>query len=164
MQPRQPHPQCWGEPIVCPAGFSTFDAIARAEAHYDLEDDAELETNPTGVCPAATPAEDLTTENGQAGSLPPRGLTKNQKKNLKDRLARRDRRGLNAGSPKECSKKHRQSAKKHAMRVDTNTATDLPHSKPAWIGVRELEEDWTVYTLKELQETFGLQLIDWDGK
>ena len=50
------------------------------------------------------------------------------------------------------------------MFVDSNTATDLPHSKPAWIGVRELEGDWNVYSLTELQEVYGMQLVEWDGK
>ena len=113
-------------------------------------------------------------ENGPSGHslaeapppAPPPGerLTKNQKKNLRDRLLRKSRRELNGGGPKECSKKYRESARQHPVHVNASAATDLPHSKPAWIGVRELEEDWNVYGLDELQEKYGLRLIEWDGK
>ena len=97
--------------------------------------------------------------------LPPAEcLTKNQKKNLKDRLLRRGCQELNGSGPKECSKKYRESARQQPLHINTNAATDLPHSKPAWIGVRELEEDRNIYGLGELQEKYGLRLVEWDGK
>ena len=153
-------PPIWGKPIQCPEGFSTFDAIARAEALADelerLElEQSGLENDPSGHSPA---------EEKLATPPPAERLTKNQKKNVKDRLLRRSRRELNGSGPKGCSKKYREPARQHPLHVNASAATDLPHSKPAWIGVRELEEDWSVYGLDELQEKYGLRLVEWDGK
>jgi hypothetical protein len=76
------------------------------------------------------------------------------------RRAKRD----GGGGPKACSVKYRALAKTHPLSVKTDAANDLPHSKPAWIGLREIEEDRTVYGLAELQENFGLRLFEWDGE
>ena len=120
-----------------------------------LNNHIELEANPSIHClPEAPPATPPPAEH----------LTKNQTKNIKDRLLRKSRRELNGSSPKECSQKYRESTRQHPVFIDSNTATDLPHSKPAWIGVRELEGDWNVYSLTELQEVYGMQLVEWDGK
>ena len=151
----QRFPPAWGEPIQCPVGFSTLDAIARAETFADELDHVELEANPSIHCPPEAPP---------ATPPPAERLTKNQKKNVKDRLLRKSRRELNGSGPKECSQKYRESARQHPVFVDSNTATDLPHSKPAWIGVCELEGDWYVYSLTELQEVYGMQLVEWDGR
>jgi hypothetical protein len=134
-----------------------LDAIARAEALADELEPAELEANPSGDGPAEAEARST------APTTPAERLSKNQKKNLKDRILRRRRRELNSSGPKECSQKYRESARKNPLGVDSDGA-DLPRSKPAWIGVRELEEDRHVYTLAELQETYGLRLVEWDGK
>jgi hypothetical protein len=148
-------------------GFSTLDAIARAEAYSeaysDAEDLPELEVDPTGAntSPAVVPS---TTLPPYTQSPPPKRLTKNQKKNLKDRQARKVTRELNGSGPKECSQKYRELAKKHPLGVESNAAYDLPHSKPSWIGLREIEEDRVVYGLAELQQKFKLQLFEWDGK
>jgi hypothetical protein len=91
-------------------------------------------------------------------------LTKNQKKNLKDRQVRRATRELGGDGPKACSKKYRASAKNRPLKSDIDVANDLPHSKPAWIGLREMEQDRAVYGLAELQERFGLRYFEWDGK
>jgi hypothetical protein len=101
---------------------------------------------------------------GHAQPPPPKKLTKNQKKNLKDRQARNATREVRGSGPKACSEKYRASAKNHPLRSDADLANDLPHSKPAWIGLREVEEDRNVYGLAELQEKFGLRLFEWDGK
>jgi hypothetical protein len=90
-------------------------------------------------------------------------LTKTQKKNLKARELQRKERGLGVGGLKGCALKHRESAKGNGISVGTDTK-DLPHSKPGWIGLREVEDDWHVYGLEELQGKFGLRLIPWDGK
>jgi hypothetical protein len=108
--------------------------------------------------PAPPPSE------GNARPPPKKSLTKNQKKNLKDRQARRAQRELSGGDLKECSKKHRGLAKRHPLGVDADVASDLPHSKPAWVGLRELEDDWNIYGLEELQGRYGLRLFEWDGK
>jgi hypothetical protein len=61
-------------------------------------------------------------------------------------------------------KKHRGLAKAHPLGVDADVASDLPHSKPAWVGLRELEDDRKVYGLEELQGGYGLRLFEWDGR
>jgi hypothetical protein len=71
---------------------------------------------------------------------------------------------LRGSGPKGCLEKYTALAKKHLLRSNVNTSTDLPHSKPAWVGLREMEEGWKVYGLVELQERFGLCLFEWDGK
>jgi hypothetical protein len=118
---------------------------------------SNLNTETTAQTPPVSPP-------GHAPSLPPAKLTKNQKKNLKDRQARNSARELRGSGPKACSEKYRASAKKNTLTSDTDLANDLPHSNPGWIGVREMEDDRYVYRLAELQEKFGLVLIEWDGK
>jgi hypothetical protein len=181
----------WGEPIRPIIGFSTFDAVARAEAHPNVGDQ-ELEkcssnhnaettahTLPVPLPGHALPLPPRNFSNlnaeataqalpvsppGHALPPPPTKLTKNQKKNLKDRQARNAAREAGGSGPKACSEKYRASAKNNALRSDADLANDLPHSKPAWIGVREMEEDRKVYGLAELLEKFKLRLIEWDGK
>jgi hypothetical protein len=89
---------------------------------------------------------------------------KNQRKNLRDHVAHRALRELDRGGPKACSWRHQGLAKEHPLDVDANVESDLPHSKPAWVGLHELEDDHSLYTLTELQGTFGLWLFDWDGR
>jgi hypothetical protein len=146
-----------GTPIRCARAFTAREAITRAEAQPD-DTDAELEptdprnhhkepANPSG-CPEAAPMA---------------RLTKNQKKNLKDRAVRRKERGPRGGSLKSCATGYRESAKRSGINVSTD-AQDFPHSRPGWIGIRGVETDRNVYGLEELQEKFGLRLISWDGK
>jgi hypothetical protein len=144
-----------GQPIQCPEGFSTLDAIARAEALGGEVEPVELEADPP--CGGAA-------EPKLATPPPTERLTKGQKKNIKDRLLRRSRRELNGSGPKECAKKYRESAKKDPLHTSATAATDLPHSKPAWIGARELENVKRVYSLDELQGKYGLRLVEWDGR
>jgi hypothetical protein len=92
-------------------------------------------------------------------------LTKNQKKNARDREIRRKKRmlsGLGGGGLKSCARKYRKLAKKHSLAVDAD-AQDLPHSRPGWVGLQEVKADQNIYGLKELLEKFGLRLVPWDG-
>jgi hypothetical protein len=149
-------PSHQGEPIHCPQWFKTADALARAEAQADTSD-TELETRTS-----ASQEEQRRSPQPDPTNLGAR-LTKNQKKNLKDRCARNKVRELRAGEPKQCSLRYKGSAKGQPVSVNADAAADLPRSKPAWIGLRDIEGEWKVYSLKELQEVFGLELFDWDG-
>lgn len=156
----------WGEPIQCPVGFSVVEAIARAEAHADDDDDLpELETGPSGENPA-TPAQVPESPPPGCPAPPPspKKLTKNQKKNLRGRQVRSAARELRGSGPKACSLKYRASAKTRPLKSDVDLARDLPHSKPAWVGLRKIEDDQNVYGLAELQDTYGLRLFEWDGR
>jgi hypothetical protein len=140
-----------------------LDAIGRAEAYTDLDDRPELATDP----PAHPTVEPLPVQPPGVGPPcppSPRRLTKNQRKNLRDRLAHRAQRELEGGGLKACSQKHRGLAKGHPLGVDANVARDLPRSRPAWVGLRELEDDRHLYGLEELQGTYGLRLVEWDGR
>ena len=157
----------WGKPIQCPVEFSTVEAVARAEAHAaagDEDDQLELET-PSD----ASPLVEASTHTAPAEQMPPppplpTRLTKNQKKNLKDRRVRNAARELRRGGPKACSEKYWTSAKNRPLNTQADAAHDLPHSKPAWIGLRERKESRHIYGLVELREKFGLRLFEWDGK
>jgi hypothetical protein len=151
-------------PILCPVGFSTLGAIGRAEAHADLEDRPVLAPNPCAHAAVEPAPTQLPPSAGPPGLVLPGRLTKNQRKNLRDRAARRALRELDGGGPKACSRRHRGLAKERPLDVDANVESDLPHSKPAWVGLRELEDDRSLYTLTELRGTFGLRLFDWDGR
>ena len=41
--------------------------------------------------------------------------------------------------------------------------SDLPNSKPTWIGLLDVE-DKNIYGLTELQGKYGLHLFEWDGR
>jgi hypothetical protein len=71
---------------------------------------------------------------------------------------------LRGNGPKECSEKYTALAMNRPLRSNVDTKTDLPHSKPAWVGLHEMEDDQKVYGLVDLQEKFGLHLVEWDGK
>jgi hypothetical protein len=153
-------------PIRCTRAFTAREAVARAE---DQPDDTDTELEPTNPC---NPRRDP--EASQLLGQPPNPsrcseqspaarLSKTQKRNLKARAVRRKERGLSGDGLKSCAQKYRGSAKENGINVGAD-AKGLPHSKPGWIGVRELENDSNVYGLGELQEKFGLRLIPWDGK
>jgi hypothetical protein len=152
------------EPIQCPLGFSAFDAIGRAEAHSNLDDCPELEAYPSHASPVGMPTPAQPPKVGPPCPNPSKALTKNQKKNLKDCKACRAQRALSVGGIKGCSKKHWGLAARHPLGIDTDITSNLPHSKPAWVGLHELESEQKVYGLQELQEGHGLQLIEWDGR
>lgn len=146
--------------------FCTLDAIALADALADFaEDPPELETPIPFKSPeqakhlAAPPPCEI-----QTPSFDPPKPSKNQKKNAKDRGARRALRELRGSGPKECALKYRTVARRNPLESDASLASDLPHSKPAWVGLRESLGDRNVYGLKELQEQYGLRLFEWDGR
>jgi hypothetical protein len=159
-------PSTVGTPIRCAHAFTAREAIARIESQPD-NTDAELEPADP-INPHRDPAASQILEHpsGPSSCLeqsPAPRLTKTQKKNLKARELRRKERGLGFGGLKGCALKHRESAKGNGINMGTD-AKDLPHLKPGWISLREVEDDWHVYGLEELQEKFGLRLIPWDGK
>ena len=73
-------------------------------------------------------------------------------------------RKLQGSGPKECMQKYHTIVRWNPLKSDTSLASDLPHSKPAWVGLRKSQGDWNVYRLKELQEQYRLCLFEWDGR
>jgi hypothetical protein len=54
-------------------------------------------------------------------------------------------------------------AKENPLKSKANLVSDLPHSKPVWIGLCG-EEDRNIYGLRELQGKYRLRLFEWDGR
>jgi hypothetical protein len=158
----QPSPSI-GTPIRCVRAFTAREAVARAESQPD-DTDTELEpADPLSPRAASRTLERPSDPSSCFGQSPAARLTKTQKRNLKARALRRKERGLGSDGLKSCAQKYRESAKGNGINVGTD-AKDLPHSKPGWISLREVEDDRHVYGLEELQEKFGLRLIPWDGR
>ncbi|KAJ7511928.1 hypothetical protein B0H11DRAFT_2214798 [Mycena galericulata] len=77
-----------------------------------------------------------------------------------------------SSSSKSVAQKHRDSALRHAVHLDFDAA-DLPHSKPAWIGLRSAEDEHAdgmggrAYTREEIEALTGargLRYLNWLGR
>jgi hypothetical protein len=158
----QPSPSI-GMPIRCMHAFTMREVVARAESQPD-DTDTELEpADPLSPRAASRTLEHPSDPSSCLGQSPAAQLTKTQKRNLKARALWRKERGLGSDGLKSCAQKYRESIKGNGISMGTD-AKDLPHSKPQWISLREVEDDWHVYGLEELQEKFSLRLIPWDGR
>lgn len=86
----------------------------------------------------------------------------NARQKKKRAAARREIQNSDETRLKQCSKNRR--AKTAEGIVLSRSVVDvLRVSKPAWIGVRRIEEQ-KVYGVKELVEEFGMQEYKWDGR
>jgi hypothetical protein len=165
--------------------FSSFDlaigsAIEPAEffdveiclAHHLEEHDepaaivdvADLVDTPFWInTPATRPLTPSTTDPLKAGS---------KRRKREKRAKRAAAVAAGATAPKSVSVKHLQSCLQNAVSVDVDTA-QLPHSKPAWIGLRSAEDESAngmggrAYTRDEIQALTGrgdLRYINWLGR
>ncbi|KAF8194926.1 hypothetical protein BJ912DRAFT_923826 [Pholiota molesta] len=178
-----------GEPLQAPASFSTFNHIRWLDAtpvsdseDSDEEDDGLLEDmhdverpcRHTSNFHASDSDEDSFDEEDDVTRPPPSTLRsppgKNRKSMLKQRKLRSDKRAQATQdarlSAKACTKKHRARAAKITLKTPLHlqkTLADLP-TAPCWTAHREKEQRRTIYSLADLTNRMGMQLVEWNGR
>lgn len=179
-----------GAPLYAPHFFNTANPPSYmslndfgAETDCDVDDEANHGYDsyevPALSTPGATGAHVPVVASGEGCSGAPLAramdeepdqLTRCQKKNIKKRAKRLESRKrvqeATGTSLKACSLKHRSAAIASKLTPQHNL-DELEDSKllslPAWIAKKD-EQDWVVYGFEEVVDSFGMTLIDWDGR
>ncbi|KAJ7180021.1 hypothetical protein C8R43DRAFT_1117365 [Mycena crocata] len=108
----------------------------------------------------------------QLSTSPPSASRRSALKEASKRRRNNQRAAAGPSAAKTAAIKHRQAALKTPIRVNIDTAA-LPHSKPAWIGDRNTEDEHEdgmggkIYTREEIHALTGatdLRYINWMGK